>query len=396
MIPSLLALLVPLTASAGGVLLSPQQSLTGYAEAPEISQVRAVVVEDAGGAVIAMQAQVAADGPRLAWIVPIPGGHQGEPRGIGDTHLEAVLSATDPYYSRTAGCGTGCSASVASGDSGDTGGAGAGNQSEGLLEVRTFGDRYDRGQVSMFPADRLAGMVAELLYEGFVIDDAVQKSLEDYAAQGWSFAALRLSSAATDTNATPLFAVRSASTGLVLPLAVSAASAARVPLEVTVLAIGESRIEPTVLPATQVRLGAPLYTPADTPVFYNARVDVAIEEAGGQAWVIEYAGPLSRLQDRVALLGGLEDPDTTKLLERMAKKGLLDDGAPGTRWVTRWRTFLDGDELVDEVFVPTAGPAYEVTIDASDYLGGTASGWLPFGLLLPLAGLGWGLGRRRG
>jgi hypothetical protein len=378
-------------ARAGGALLVPDASLIGADEAPEISQIRAVLVRDGEGSVLAVQAQLRGRGPRVAWIVPVPSGHVGQPRGLGDGNLEALLDATDPYYATTtAGCGSGCSENISS-DSGfgDTGVGGS-------LDVRTFGDRYQRGQVGIFPAEQLATLVDELSFEGFVVEEKVLQALTAQAAQGWSFAVLRLQQTESDSDATPLFAIRSAGTELVLPMAVSQVNAAATPIQVTVLAMGSERIEPSQLPATTVRLGAPLYEPRFTPTFYNSRVDVAIEEAGGKAWVLEYAGPMSNLQARLEELDPLTSGDTSKLLKRMGVKELLSDDGLNSRWVTRWRTFLDGDELVDETFVEAAGPAYEVTISSDEYLGSSEGSLWPALLLWPLAMLGWGVGRRRG
>ena len=380
-------------AQASGTLLTPDSSFLGGAEAPAISQIRAVLVREGEGSVVAVQAQVRGTGPQVAWVVPVPGGHVGEPRGLGDGHLEALLAATDPYYATSAGCGSGsgCSANIGGDDTGlgDTG-------ATGLLPVRSFGSRYQPGQVGLFGAAELAALLGELAFEGFVVDAQVQQTLESYAAQGWSFAVLRLQQTEDESDATPLFAIRSQSAELVLPMAVSQASAAEDSLQVTVLVIGEERIEPTQLPATTIRLGAPLYQPRFTPEFYNARVDVAIEEAGGQAWVLEYAGPMNVLQSRLEDLEPGNEGDTSKLLERMAKKELLADGTLDGRWITRWRTYLDGDELLDEIFVETAGPAYEVSIRSDEYLSGEEGALWPVALLFPLAALGWGAGRRRG
>lgn len=379
------ALLSSMPVMAGGVLFSPDSSLIDSDAAPQIKQIRAVLIREGEGSVVAMQAQVEGSGPVAAWVLPVHGGHVGTVKGIGDSHLERLLLATDPYYEGTIGCvGTGCSSSAA--DSG----------ASALVDIREFGSRYQPAQVGVFDSNNLQPMLDELAYEGFVIDDKIRLQLADYAGQGWSFAVMRLQSTSTEEDATPLFAIRSQSADLVLPLALSHSTAVTEPLQVTALIIDEARRDPEVMQATGVTLGQPLFDPVLTPEFYEARVRVAMEEAGGQAWVLEYAGPLFGLADRLAAHESFDAGDPGKLLERMATKGLLENGTMDGRWITRWRTFLTRDQLVDERFVPVANSAYEVRILSSEYLSDSQRGGLPLVLLLPFCGFGWSLRRRRG
>ena len=368
-------------AAATGLLLSPAGGLADDSApaAPAIAQARALLIEDGDGAVMVLQGQLEDGAAEGAWLVPLPGGPVGSSVAFVDDGLETLLSLTDPLFRFSAGgsgclAGSGCSQVVrASGDP---------------AEVREFGDTTRRGQTSVFPAGAADALLSELAWEGYALPDAAAAQVRDLAAQGWGFAVVRLRTrddgGFSPVDATPLVALRTAEPVLTMPMALTRHSSAA-ELHAIVLTVADERRDPTVLGATEVRLGDPLYAPREAPVFYQARLRVALDEAPGPAWVLEYANTLDAVTRRAEEIGALDDP--LLLLDRLAARGVLQAPQASTRWISRWRTYLPPDQLQDEVFTPSARGAYAIELGPEGWVAGA---WL---LVLPLGA--WGLGRRR-
>jgi|GEM_PF-3687094 len=379
----LLASLAPVSAHAAGAFVTGDGSFVGAPTGDgEVASVRALLFQQ-GDEVTAVLQTAADSGQNVggAWILPIPGDILLEPVTADPALLDELLRVSDPIYEPIEGCGgSGCGAAV-----GDTG---------ALAEVRFFDETKASANWTRFGPGAVQSAVASLESSGFTVPTGVVDGLYDHAADGGSFVVMWFTGDRVGT-ASPALVVRYQATDLVLPQAITAHTAAG-EVQTAVLTITDTATGPEGVARTTPKLGIPLYEPNRTPEFYQARVRVALEEAGGDAWVLEYSNQLDTLEPRKHLLvdASILWDETSKVpwsgLNALVRKGMLNDFNPSEVWITRWRTFQKAHHLRDQRFIPDSSvPAYEVYVTA-DQFGAAAWVWtVPF-----LLG-GWAMRRRR-
>ncbi|MFM2245153.1 MAG: hypothetical protein RL071_1227 [Pseudomonadota bacterium] len=370
------ALLAPLlvgAAAASGAFIWPTGGLfsDGGEGVEGISAVRALIVEDDDEHVIVLQVSADAVGGGAAWLVPLPGAPTRAPASIDPAGLEPLLRATDPLFPMDPGCG-GCKGGCDQTRTFDSG---------ALVDVRSFGAQTAAGNRAWFGPEHTAAMIDELRWNGMTVDPALEAALLDYSAQGWGTLVVQLDGSGWDSTATPMVAVRVAGGTPMLPMLLTARTAAET-VHALVVTAGPSPTRPEGAQTTTPTLGEALYTLEWTPVFYEARVKVAIEEAGGAAWVLEYSGDGAALIERQGgrgdeglVLFGADTAEVAEapfaILDDLALRGLLpDDLDPATLHYTRWRSYLPVSALTDQRFGGAPGlEDYEVTFSNDDYNG---------------------------
>lgn len=379
-----LGLLGGAPAWAAGAFVSPTGGL--FADEAggirDLRQVRALIIEDGDAHVMLVQGAAESLSGGMAWLVPLPVAPESPPLQAPTEGLDTLLAATDPLYPSLSSCG-GCT---------DCDGLQSANAQDSgeLVDVRTFGDVVAAGNRAWFGPESAEAMLAELDYNGLQIDAGVEAAILAYAAQGWGTLVVQLSEDADEgANSTPVVALRVPAGAPTLPMLLSARSVSD-ELEAVVLTVGLGPFGPTEVPQTQPLLGKPLYAVSYTPTFYEARLRVAVQEAGGGAWALEYSGAGPSLLERYSSIdaasgggGGVaglnlasdtaEAPTAEEelfgLFDELVEAGLLTEGftAKGAHF-TRWRTFLKPEDLRDQAFAPDpAVPTFEVTLSSSSY-----------------------------
>jgi len=369
--------------SAGALVEGDGSFLGGPTEEAHIASVRALLFKQ-GDEVTAVVQSAVDFGQTIgsAWILPVKGDILMEPITASPVLLDELLRVSDPIYEVSIdGCSTGCSSTV-----GDTG---------LLANVRFFDETKASATWTRFGPGAVDAAVTSLQTSGFAVSDDLADDMRSFGASGGSFVVVWFTGEALG-SASPAVAVRYDSSELMLPQALTRHSAAN-EVQTVVLTLSNTPTSPRDSEWTTPVLGLPLYPSHRTPEFYQGRVRVAIEEAGGDAWVLEYSDTLDSLEDRQAMLDDedevLWDAESSVPwagLRALKKKGVLDDFQPADTWITRWRTIRSTDLLRDQAFDPDeAVPRYEVFVPADQY---GAAAWL---WAAPFALVGWAWRRRR-
>jgi len=344
--------------------------------------------------------QLDAHGEKVStWVVPIPGELQGSPpmpKEIDNIYqidagsFETILAASDPTYLSNAenklacGCNEGMS---------DTGEASA---------VRFFDPSvaFDRDVSQFFGPDQTVEALTAIEAGGVDVNDAVQNAVSDYAAKGWSLLVVNTPQTMTSDQSFPLLAYRYAGTDVVVPLALSAESGGD-EMQVVVVLVDKGRMDPSTSEGVEPKLGQPMYRSEFTRQFYNARVRLAIEQAGGHAWVLEYANTLDALQVRFNESGGMSEESSEEQLLSYSNVDEIFDALKSksvtspsfsTRglFVTRWRTFVASENMQDEEFSRSENDeTYEVTLGEDDFRDVSSALFIT-----PLLVMGWAYRRR--
>jgi hypothetical protein len=379
-------------ALAAGTFIYPGAGFTNteWSELTEVAQTRVLFVEDGEDTVVAFQASAELVEGGVAWLIPLPGNPTSVPVAFDQVLYERLLTATDPLMPVAGVCGCGPAPGCDGLRSLDSG-AGA------LGEISTFGENVRSGSRAWFGPEGAVAALDELTYNGLVVEPELRDAVAGYAQEGWGLLVIRLSEPdGVDANATPFVAVRIAGNAAVAPMLLSARGSAPV-MQTVVLHFASQKTSPEDAKTTQVLLGLPLYAPRYTALFYEARIQQAVEEAGGNAWVLEYAGGAVDLQERyqsiagegereLSLTEGTFDPvSVDELFTQLTDAGVLSAQPDMEQLqVTRWRSFFEKGSTTDQWFVPDPQvPDLEIVISAEN----DGPRWEFFGLPLVL-GLG--------
>lgn len=366
---------------AGALVQGDGSFLGGPTGDADIASVRALLFQQGDEVTAVVQSAVAA-GQTIgsAWILPVPGTIVQEPIGTDPALLDELLRVSDPIYETLGGCSGGCGEAV-----GDTG---------TLADVRFFDETKASANWTRFGPTAVGAAIESLESSGFAVSAPLAADLQAHADTGGGFVVVWFTGDRTG-SASPAIVVRYRASQLVLPQALTRNSA-DTEVQTAVLTLGSGPTRPTDIATTTPTLGVPLYDDSRTPEFYQARVRVAIDAAGGDAWVLEYANTLDSLVPRGALLTD-EDvlwDDTSGVpwsgLHALVSRGALDDFNPSEVWISRWRTFQKPDSLRDQPFAfDDSVGAYEVYVPASEF-GAAAWVWTA-----PFLLVGWAARRRR-
>jgi hypothetical protein len=355
---------------------------------------RAMLIQDGESTVAAVQIDPEAADGVTHWIIPVPGEVEeveSKPMKFGDDEFESFLAASDPMYlmpiGLLPGCGGGCVEGV--GDTGE------------LAEVRIF-DADIKGSgldIRIFLANEMDKLIGDPAVAEFQLSEEQKGMITGYGSEGWQALLVTLGNGVSWDKSTPLIVYRYSGSLMALPMALSTI-VVDTELQVLVTVVANQRMNPAESAGVEPRLGLPAYRPEMTRKFYNARVRVAIEEAGGHAWVLEYANTLEALNQRHRELENLDTEDMvyagipenpSAIFDAFKQEGLLSENFGKDAFVTRWRTYIDADELKDEPFIQSPNDeTYEVFIDAHGSRPPSQGA-----LWFPLVAMGWLMRRRR-
>ena len=241
-----------------------------------------------------IQIQYEGDPERFAWIIPV----QQIPEVLvgSQTLFDNVLQATVPTFttnSRTIGdCNSGGSIGfcLAKDDAGtnqalSTGGSDGGTDTDGPEII-------ERGLAGAFEyvvltGDNIQEIVDWLDQAGYAQDEDAPPILQEYLDEGFVFVAVKLQSGAETDEIHPL-AIRYAGVEPCIPIRLTRIAAID-DMAIRAFFLGEDRVAPQNWP--HVELNHSRFDWVNGPqTSYNEVVGLAIDEAGGRAFVTEYAG----------------------------------------------------------------------------------------------------------
>jgi hypothetical protein len=306
--------------------------------------------------------------------------------------FEAILAASDPIYVTNAehslACG-GCKEAVS-----DTGESSAVRFFDSAKEFDSDGSR-------VFGPHEVEAVLVAMQDSGLDVEESSESTIRDYAARGWSVLLVRSSTPLSFDESFPLLTYRYSGTDVVVPMALSADNGG-VEMQIVAVLVDKGRMEPLSSDGVQPELGQPLYRSEFTRQFYNARVRFAIQQAGGHAWVLEYANTLPVLAERFnessliwqrALDEETVDDDASveDIFNRVTALGLTSPNfRSSSLFVTRWRTFVTPENMQDEEFGRSeSDDTFEVTLGKGDFE--AVSRMMIFG---PLLVVGWAFRRQ--
>ena len=285
-----------------------------------------------------IQIEYEGDAERFAWIVPVTAVPEVL---VGSQALfDNLLAATVPTFTtntRTIGdCSGGsvgfCFAAsdagafnegaFTSGGFGDTGGAESDGQ--GGPEI------LDRGLAGAFEYVTLTGDSIEEITDwldlaGYAQDEDAPPILDEYLQEGFVFVAIKLQSGADVDEIHPL-AIRYPGTEPCIPIRLTRIAAVD-DMAIRAFFLGDERVAPSNWP--HVELNHSRFDWVNGPsVNYNEVVSLAIDEAGGRAFVSEYAGTsaivsssgISNSSWDAAAFEGIEP---SAVVERLTSQGLV-------------------------------------------------------------------------
>lgn len=371
--------------AAGALVEGDGSALGGLVVDANIANARAVFFQQGDAVTAIIQAATRSEQSiGSAWILPIGGDILKPPAAADPSLIGELLRTTDPIYEETIfpGCATGC---TAMGDSGED---------DFIADMGVFDASKAGATWSYFGPDAADAAIDSLVDSGYGLSNELATGVQSHAASGGSFVVMFFT-ADRSAAATPAIVVRYQASEMMMPQALTALSAEAL-VRTSVLTITSAGATgPVGVPHAQPTLGVPLYAASDTPQFYNARAELALDEAGEGAWLLEYSNYLDELDLRSELLldssslwnGGLPWAG----LDALVNRGLLDEFDSREVWITRWRTHQKSSDLEDQVFAPDPSvPAYEVYLEASQFDAAAAWAW-PLPALLGF----WAFGRRR-
>ena len=245
-----------------------------------------------------IQIQYDGEAQDFAWIIPVTAVPEVL---VGSQALfDNMLATTVPTFTintQTVGdCSGGIGFGCAAGDSallgGEFFGDDGGSFSTGADETGGGPDILDRGFAGAFEYVTLTGdsvqeIVDWLDANGYAQDPDAPPVLEEYLEDDFVFVAVKLKSGAEVDEIHPL-AIRYAGIEPCIPIKLTRIAAVD-DMKIRAFFLGESRVAPTNWPHVEVNLTQ--YDWVNGPsVNYDQVVGAAIDEAGGRAFVTEYAG----------------------------------------------------------------------------------------------------------
>jgi hypothetical protein len=246
-----------------------------------------------------IQIQYEGDPDRFAWIVPVT--EVPEVLVSSQALFDNLLAATQPVItvgSRTDGdCGSatadsvGCGFAVVSFDASEGFSTGAGDTGWGE-EGDDGPEIIDRGFAGAFEyvvltADTVDVIVDWLDQAGYAQDPDAPPILEEYLEEGFVFVAFKLRGG-TGTNEIHPLAIRYPGVEPCIPIRLTRIAATE-DMAIRAFFLGQDRVVPQNWPHVELNL-TKLDWLGNTAADYLELVSLAIDEAGGRAFVTEFAG----------------------------------------------------------------------------------------------------------
>jgi len=333
-----------------------------------VDQTGETIVFAQGGGFVEAHVQINYDGGdanQFSWIVPVPVMPEIEVGSLD--FIEALRDATVPSYGLTTGtneCNAGATGITGSFITDPDGGGVSGDPNPEILELSTAG-AFEYVILQGGTADTMMQWLAD---NGYAPTANAPGIFDAYIQEGSVFVAFRLRHFAGLEDLHPIV-IRYEGTGPCIPLRLTAV-AAKEDMDIRALFLGEERVLPTNyrhVRLNQTRLDWLLRAPE-----YGAAVSRALDEAGGRAFITEYAGD-SNVVDPTRLSTEALDPDAfvgidpLTVVDRLAEQGLVtcdDDCAYSHELVpVLLREFIPAPEGIDADTLYACLSCYERLVD---------------------------------
>jgi len=306
------------------------------------------------------QIQYAGQPEDFVWVLPVSAGVEVE---LADNaFFEALaqntrINMTAPLPPTPCFCGDGGFGCGSSDSASRAGGPPSFRGDGGPVTVFHEGSIGPYETATVMSDDAMA-LVDWLQERGYGVPDSIVPTITHYSELGLAFAVLRLSAGAGVQQMQP---VRITVPGLAptFPLRmVSAGATEELSLELYVFA--EGRTQTMNMQTVEVDRTQITFDWATSTFDYDARFDATIREAGGRAWVAEYAGPLpfnlSSYSSR--------DPDGT-LHTPEEDLAVVHRGLPSALNLTKLRTRMPPNLLDRDLVLGAAFTEQEITTQIS-------------------------------
>jgi MYXO-CTERM domain-containing protein len=289
--------LAALTSLGSALATTPAQACGGFfcGQQP-VDQTAERILFEVGQDSVTMTTQIsfAGDAADFAWILPLSA--VPDPNSLAVYHQQA-LNALDtnsgPVFNppQDSGCQVNYSPGVLLGSADD------GSDPGVTVYIRTEVGDYD---VAVIESTDPALLIDWLHEQGFRITAAMEPYIERYTSEGMKFLALKLQDAATVQDIKP-FRFTLPGTAPSIPLRMTAL-AAEPEMSIVAFVLAGGRYEGKNwanldIPDDQIRYNRNSYSYGGTN--WPRLVAQAVDEAGGQGWVTEYAGPSASYAEQV-------------------------------------------------------------------------------------------------
>ncbi|MCS6799454.1 MAG: DUF2330 domain-containing protein [Myxococcota bacterium] len=333
------ALLTPPTARACGGFFCGQQPVDQSAERVIFA------VHPDGSTEMIVQISFMGDARDFAWVLPL--GVVPDRESLA-TFPQRALVGLDAQTGPRFQWPDDCWGPWASAEDGSGGPPRSGSGSDPTVHIRAEVGPYD---VAVIEDRDPAVLVQWLRREGFRVATAMEPYIARYTAEGMKFLALKLLRDRDVRDIAP-FRMRLPGQAPGIPLRLTAL-AAEPEMGVVVFILGDMRYGPANWPELSIDDADIVWRPGTWPVETNwtALVARAVDEAGGQGWVTELAGPTMPYLDLLRASPPPPDEET-----RVATEALIEllERHP---YITRLYTRLSPEEMTsDPVFRRTGGP----------------------------------------
>jgi hypothetical protein len=335
-------------------LAAPEANACGgfFCGRQPVDQTAERILFEVGADTVTMTTQISFTGeaPDFAWVLP-----------LGEVPLEGslavfpqrALNALDANTGPTFNLPNECYALLPLASSGVDESA----ESEGAPPVTVY-IRQEVGEydVAVIESEDPAALVEWLRGEGYRITDAMVPYVERYTSEGLKFLALKLLPGADVTELSP-FRFTLPGTTPTIPLRMTAL-AAEPEMSIVSFVLANERFEGKnwanlEIPDDQIRYNPNAYTSSGVLTNWPRLVAQAVDTAGGQGWVTEFAGPSASYAELVrqqVQTGNFATEDDAAAATELL--GVLERYP----YLTRLYTRLSAEEMTsDPVFGRSAG-----------------------------------------
>ena len=314
-----------------------------------VDQTAERILFEVGADSVTMTTQISFTGeaPDFAWVLPL--GEvplEGSLAVFHQRALNALDANTGPTFNMPNECYRFLALPESAGAPVDDSGTDA--PPSVTVYIRQEVGEYD---VAVIESEDPAALIDWLRTEGYRITDAMVPYIERYTSEGLKFLALKLLPGADVTDLSP-FRFTLPGTTPTIPLRMTAL-AAEPEMSIVTFVLANERFEGKNwanldIPDDQIRFNPNLYTGSGVATNWSRLVAQAVDTAGGQGWVTEFAGPSASYAELVRQQvqnGNFATEDDAAAAQELL--GVLE----GYPYLTRLYTRLSAEEMTsDPVF----------------------------------------------
>ena len=338
-----------------------------FCGAQPVDQTAERILFEVGQDTVTMTTQISFTGEAadFAWVLPLSEVPVADSLAVFHQRaLNALDANTGPVFNMPGECfsyvpGANYAAPSAAEDADDSG---------VTVYIRQEVGDYD---VAVIESDDPAALVAWLRTEGYRITDAMVPYVERYTSEGLKFLALKLLPGADVSDLAP-FRFTLPGTTPSIPLRMTAL-AAEPEMSIVTFVLGNERYEGKnwdnlTIADDRIKFNPYRYAGSGVLTNWASLVAQAVDEAGGQGWVTEFAGPSASYAELVRQQvqnGNFATEDDAAAAQELL--GVLD----GYPYLTRLYTRLSAEEMTSD---PVLGRSALGDVNRSHQLSRTVDG----------------------